>query len=104
MSEVSNGGAPKTQITVSGIQGDLNNGLSRPQIAAKYALSNKDLKELFSHPKLKGLKTKPAPSFILTDDTSNAEEVVAETPVVEETTDEVETLTTEDNVTVGDNF
>jgi len=79
MSELENNVAPvRTQLTVSGIQADLNNGLSRPQIQSKYALSGKDMKDLFSHPKLKGLKTKPAPSFVLTDDTADAVEEVAE--------------------------
>jgi len=105
MSELNEGGAPKTQLTVSGIQGDLNNGLTRPQIQAKYNLTGKDLKDLFSHPKLKGLKTKPAPSFVLTDDTPDAEEVAA--PVVEATT-EVETPVNETventEVEVGEEF
>ncbi|MCK4521791.1 MAG: hypothetical protein KAU20_04405 [Nanoarchaeota archaeon] len=89
MSELENGGAPqKTQLTVSGILNDLNEGLSRPNIQAKYNLSGKDMKDLFSHPKLKGRKTKPAPSFVLTDDTPD-EEVAAAIEVVEEVTEEV---------------
>lgn len=59
----------QVQLTVSGVQNDLKNGLSRPMIQAKYALSGKDLKDLFSHPSLKGLKTKSAPGFVLFDDT-----------------------------------
>jgi hypothetical protein len=78
MSEESNGGAPqKTQITISGVRADLNNGLSRPQIQTKYNLTGKDLKDLFAHPKLKGLKTKVGPSFTLIDDVED--EVAAET-------------------------
>jgi hypothetical protein len=86
MSDVS-GGVQKTQLTVSGILNDLNEGLSRPNIQAKYNLSGKDMKDLFAHPKLKGRKTKPAPSFVLTDDTSDLEMVVAVAP--EETQEEI---------------
>ena len=73
----------KVQLTVSGIQEDLNSGLTRAQIQEKYGLTNRDLKSVFTHPKLKGLKTKPAPQFELTDDTedtveSATEEVTAE--------------------------
>jgi len=66
----------KVQLTVSGIQEDLNNGLTRAEIQAKYGLSGRDMKSVFSHPKLKGLKTKPAPQFVLTDDTEDTDEVV----------------------------
>jgi len=77
MSDLTNGGVQT--LTVTGIQRDLNNGLTRPQIQAKYNLSGKDLKELFSHPKLKGLKTKVAPSFKLVDDTLENDEEVENT-------------------------
>lgn len=68
----------QVQLTVSGVQNDLKNGLSRPMIQAKYNLSSKDLKDLFSHPSLKGLKTKVAPGFILIDDT--VEETLVDVP------------------------
>jgi hypothetical protein len=83
----------KVQLTVSGIQADLNNGLTRAAIQAKYSLTGKDLKGLFSHPKLKGLKTKPAPAFELVDDTPDVE--VEAAPIVEEV--EVEAVTPEIN-------
>ena len=70
-------------LTVNGIKADLNSGLTRPQIQAKYNLSGKDLKELFSHPKLKGLKTKVAASFILVDDTEEATETDEEIKIIE---------------------
>ena len=44
---------------------------------------------LFSHPKLKGKKTTPAPGFVLTDDTDD--EATAGQAIVE-TTDEVEAI------------
>ena len=96
MSEVENAAvAAKTQLTVSGIKSDLNNGLSRIQIQAKYALSTKDMKDIFSHPKLKGLKTRPTPSFVLTDDTEDAVEEVAET-VTENTNSSEEEISIEE--------
>jgi hypothetical protein len=82
MSEV-NAVPAKVQLTVSGILNDLNEGLTRDGIRSKYALTAKDVTDLFKHPKLKGKKTKPAPGFSLTDDTPDEEvvnEVVAETP------------------------
>jgi len=79
----------KVQLTVSGIKNDLNEGLTRPEIGVKYGLSNRDLASVFKHPKLKGLKTKPVPQFVLTDDTEEAIETA--TPAVEE----VETATQE---------
>jgi hypothetical protein len=100
MSEVTEGGAPKTQITVSGIKVDLANGLTRPQIQAKYNLTGKDLKDLFSHPKLKGLKTKPAPSFILTDDEEGIDEAA---PITEEEGESLQAVN-ENNVEVEEEF
>jgi hypothetical protein len=73
----------KVQLTVSGIQGDLNAGLTRVEIQAKYGLSGRDIAAVFKHPKLKGLKTKPALQFTLIDDTEEevVVEVQAEVPV-----------------------
>ena len=109
MSETNGAGAPaRVQLTVSGIQADLNNGLTRANIQSKYDLSGKDLKELFSHPKLKGLKTKVAPKFTLVDDTEDAtpeplvvneveEQLLeSEVEVKEETTNEEAPLTISD--------
>ena len=94
--------APRqVQLTVSGVQNDLKNGLTRPMIQAKYNLSGKDLKDLFSHPSLKGLKTKSAPGFILIDDTVGAIEnqvtleqaiETAEAEQQEQVTQEVEVI------------
>jgi hypothetical protein len=98
MSDLGNNGAAaprQVQLTVSSVQNDLSNGLSRPMIQAKYNLSGKDLKALFSHPKLKGLKTKVAPSFVLIDDTDDSiatetANVLVEEPAVEEVVAEIE--------------
>lgn len=46
------------QIKVSEILNDLTNGLTRADIKAKYNLSTAQMKSIFSHPKLKGRKTK----------------------------------------------
>jgi hypothetical protein len=58
----------QVQLTTSGVVKDLDSGLTRDDIKAKYNLTTADMKSLFSHEKLKGRKTKPAPGFILTDD------------------------------------
>lgn len=109
MSELENGGAPqKTQLTVSGILGDLGNGLTRANIQAKYNLTGKDMVSLFAHPKLKGKKTTPAPSFVLTDDTPD--EVDATIPTTEEVAElsneesSLEAVATTDNVEVIEEF
>lgn len=49
---------PTAVITVSGILGDLNNGLDRQAIAKKYSLSAAEVAEVFKHPKLKGLRAR----------------------------------------------
>jgi hypothetical protein len=88
MSDQETTGAPvKVQLTVSGILNDLNEGLTRDAIRTKYSLSAKDVSELFKHPKLKGKKTKPAPGFNLVDDTPEEVVAVAETPIVEDTSE-----------------
>lgn len=46
-------------LSVQGILGDLDNGLTRKDIQDKYELSGRDMKHIFNHPDLKGKKTKP---------------------------------------------
>ena len=58
----------KKTIFVSQLLEDLNNGLTREEIAEKYGLSKSDVKKIFTHPKLKGKKPKSKPSFELIDD------------------------------------
>lgn len=75
------------KITISGIITDLENGLTRtkddanynPEIGSiqeKYNISVNDVKTLFQHSKLKGLRVKPVkkPGFELIDDTETTEE------------------------------
>lgn len=57
------------EIKVSEILLALQQGVTREEIKEKYSLSNKEMKVLFSHPKLKQKKTHKKPSFILVDDT-----------------------------------
>jgi hypothetical protein len=70
MSEQQNAseGQERVVIKVSQILEDLGNGLDREAIKAKYNLSHNDMSKLFSHEKLKGVRVKKAPSFILEDD------------------------------------
>ena len=77
------------QITITEVLNDLTNGLSRHDIKAKYNLSPAQLKQIFSHPKLKGKKAKKAEVMIdLIDDTITESTVVVQgaelqpTPVV----------------------
>jgi len=70
---------PKIKLTVTMILADLNNGLDRKAIRAKYGLSASDTTRLFQHEKLKGARVRVAPAFELEDDT---ESLVKETPSV----------------------
>lgn len=54
----------QVQLSVEGILADLDNGLTRDEIQSKYGLSNKDMKQVFSHPDLKGKKAKTKPGFV----------------------------------------
>lgn len=58
-------------ISVTGIIGDLNEGIDRDGIATKYGLTKAEVTELFKHPKLTGLRArKKIPvRFTLIDDT-----------------------------------
>lgn len=108
MSEETNAVAPvQVQLTVSGILTDLDNGLTRDNIQNKYKLSAKDLKGLFSHPSLKGKKTKVAPGFVLTDDTAEIQ-VEENTSTTENASTDVDenagTARTEENMETQETF
>ena len=76
-------------IRISGILEDLNNGLSRPEIATKYEISPAEVKVLFEHEKLKGKKArkKLVLTFQLEDDTDDVVSDVVE-PVASATPEE----------------
>ena len=59
------------KLTVTGIINDLNDGIDRDGIQAKYGLTKAEVTELFKHPKLSGLRArKKIPiRFTLIDDT-----------------------------------
>lgn len=54
-------------ISVEGILSDLDNGLDREQIGARYGLTKAEVREMFKHPRLKGKKPKKQSRFILVD-------------------------------------
>lgn len=58
----------KVKLTVNGLLEDLEQGLTRPEIAEKYGLSMSSINKAFKHPKLAGKKAKSVPKFILIDD------------------------------------
>tara|TARA_R100000544_G_C2220849_1_gene57462 strand:- start:211 stop:666 length:456 start_codon:yes stop_codon:yes gene_type:complete len=55
--EVAQEETPK-QLTVSQILNDLNNGTDRQEIRKKYNLSQAEIKFIFTHPKLQGVRVK----------------------------------------------
>ena len=65
---------PQT-ITTTMILNDLDNGIDRKGIQAKYSLEGWELTEMFKHPKLKGRKAKKVRklSFDFVDDTDTPE-------------------------------
>ena len=69
-------------ISVTGIIGDLNEGIDRDGIATKYGLTKAEVTELFKHPKLAGLRArKKIPvRFTLVDDTIISAPVVNGVP------------------------
>lgn len=62
----------KITVTIKGLLEDLDEGLTRPEIAKKYGLTLTDVREIFKHDKLKDKKARTAPRFILIDDTDDA--------------------------------
>lgn len=70
----------RQQLSVSQVLADLADGKSREEIKEKYNLNSNDMKKLFDHPKLKGRRTKKAPSFQLVDDTVQEEQPKKSTP------------------------
>ena len=67
-------GKTPAEITVSMIDQDLKDGISKPEMAIKYGIKPWEVDEMFKHPFLKGRrpsKKKPL-SFIFEDDTDEA--------------------------------
>ena len=62
---------PPTMLTVTQIIEDLEEGRDRKAIKAKYGLTLDEVKMIFEHPKLKGMRVKKARvvRFTLIDDT-----------------------------------
>lgn len=83
------------QLKISEILNDLTNGQTRQQIKEKYNLSTAQLKSVFSHPQLKGRKTKKVeqPIDLLDDVTPTLEPRPTNQVFVNTSTEEVETYT-----------
>jgi hypothetical protein len=58
----------KKKINLSNIITMLNEGVTREGIQDKYSLDKREMKNLFAHPKLKGLRARKANSFEIVDD------------------------------------
>ena len=67
-------GETPEKITVSMIDQDLKDGISKPEMAIKYGIKPWEVDEMFKHPFLKGRRPsrKKALSFIFEDDTDEA--------------------------------
>ena len=67
-------GETPEKITVSMIDQDLKDGISKPEMATKYGIKPWEVDEMFKHPFLKGRRPsrKKALSFVFEDDTDEA--------------------------------
>ena len=95
-------GKTPAKITVSMIDEDLNNGITKPEMAIKYGIKSWEVAEMFKHPLLKGRrpsKKKPL-SFKFIDDMTICTDVpfdavdpnqVTLEEAIEESTKEIET-------------
>ena len=95
-------GKTPAEITVSMIDEDLNNGITKPEMAIKYGIKSWEVAEMFKHPLLKGRrpsKKKPL-SFKFIDDMTICTDVpfdavdpsqVTLEEAIEESTKEIET-------------
>mgnify|MGYP003641796150 CR=1 FL=1 len=81
-------------------------GMSREEIAETLELTMADVKRIFQHPKLKGLKTAKKPMFVLEDDldedtlaqyTEDEDNSEEETTVQVDLIDAIAEVTTEDS-------
>ena len=90
------GKTPAT-ITVSMIDQDLKDGISKPEMAIKYGIKPWEVDEMFKHPFLKGRRPsrKKALSFSFVDDIT--EDRIKETGTVIEQAAEVEEATVDPN-------
>ena len=71
----------QVKLTISGLRADVENGLTRVEMATKYNLPVVQIKKAMDQAGLKNAKPKAKPGFILVDDT--ATEIVEETTQVE---------------------
>lgn len=88
-------GETPEKITVSMIDQDLKDGISKPEMAIKYGIKPWEVDEIFKHPLLKGRRPsrKKALSFTFEDDMTDVidpNQITLE-DVIEESTKEIET-------------
>ena len=81
-------------LTTTQILNDLKNGLTRESIKEKYGMTNRELKEIFQHPDLKGRKTRPANRFTLISDTPSEEMDIPNPEVLDSQQDPQEPMDT----------
>lgn len=88
--------AGRVKVTTSLVLSLLkDHGLTREEIAETLELTMADVKRIFQHPKLKGLKTAKKPMFILEDDLDDetlAEYTEDETVSEEEATSQLDLI------------
>lgn len=87
----------KKEIKISEVLQLLQEGYTRDQIAVKYGISQKELKYLFQHPKLKGKKTIKGIGITIVDDLEEIPEMT-ETSEASEAWEEENAVETMDNI------
>lgn len=68
----------KRKITLSQIVTDVESGLTRVEIQKKYSLTGPDMRNIFSHPKLKNLRAKKVTIEFIDDSETENIEVIEE--------------------------
>lgn len=58
----------QVKVTIPQIKGYLEEGMTRKQIGEKLSLSMSDVKRLFEHEQLQGLRAKKQPGFLVVDE------------------------------------
>ena len=91
----------QVKLTISGLRADVENGLTRVEMATKYNLPVVQIKKAMDQAGLKNAKPKAKPGFILVDDTATeiVEEIETATQIVEtisNTTEETENKVVEE--------
>lgn len=87
----------QVKLTISGLRADVENGLTRVEMATKYNLPVVQIKKAMDQAGLKNAKPKAKPGFILVDDTIGENAHSFKLPYSGEIIESTEENTTQEN-------